>query len=93
MMVNRLRSDATYPFILFNFFVGTGLLLIRIPYFQKQYDWSPPFIAWTWAIVFYVLSGVFLLVMPFIPPESGAGPYEHLPYWVSYASVDTYVTK
>jgi hypothetical protein len=49
----------------------------------KSYDWAPPFRAYKFAVVFFFLSNVFLVVVPMIPPSVGYEPYEHLPYYVS----------
>ena len=49
-----------------------------------DYDWAPPFRAWTSAVVFFLVANVFLAVVPLVPPEPGKGVYEHLPYWVRF---------
>lgn len=54
----------------------------------KSYDWAPPFRAYKFAVVFFFLSNVFLVVVPMIPPSAGYEPYEHLPYYVSCPVVE-----
>lgn len=55
----------------------------------KSYNWHPPFRAYKLAVVFFFLSNVFLVVVPMVPPSTGHGPYELLPYYVSSRSFNT----
>ena len=49
---------------------------------KLDYDWAPPFRAWTSAVVFFFAANVFLAIVPLVPPLPGQGAYENLPYWV-----------
>lgn len=74
----------TYPRALWSFLVACGLLVLQSPYSKKYFDWDPPFSAWRWVTVFYVIVHIFLLVVPLIPPSGDAAPYQILPYWVGH---------
>ncbi|KAG9311597.1 APC amino acid permease [Chiua virens] len=71
---------SSYPLALFNLLVSGGLLLLYTDAF-KAYKWDPPFRAYKFAVVFFFLSNVFLVVVPMIPPSAGYEPYEHLLYY------------
>ncbi|KAI0945356.1 hypothetical protein AcW1_001599 [Taiwanofungus camphoratus] len=76
----------TYPLSLINAFVSAGLLFLHAPFsrtsrLREQYDWHPPFRAWTLVVAFFLLSNVFLVFAPLVPPAPGFKVYEHLPYW------------
>ncbi|KAH7882813.1 APC amino acid permease [Phlebopus sp. FC_14] len=71
---------SSYPLALFNLLTSGGLLLLDTSPF-KSYDWSPPFRAYRYAVVFFFLSNVFLALVPMIPPDAGYDVYEHLPYY------------
>jgi len=77
----------TYPYTVLNLLISGGLVALHTPWAQKHYDWAPPFVAWRWVVVSFLLANVFLLIAPFIPPDSGAGPYERLPYWIHCTAV------
>ncbi|KAG8216571.1 APC amino acid permease [Butyriboletus roseoflavus] len=70
----------TYPHALFNLLISGGLLLLYTDAF-KSYNWDPPFRAYTFVVVFFLLSNVFLVLVPMIPPSAGYEPYEHFPYY------------
>ncbi|KAH0834942.1 amino acid permease-domain-containing protein [Lanmaoa asiatica] len=71
---------SSYPFALFNLLISGGLLLLYTDAF-KSYNWNPPFRAYKFAVVFFFLSNVFLVVVPMVPPSPGYEPYEHIPYY------------
>jgi hypothetical protein len=54
-----------------------------------DYDWEPPFKAWTSAVWFFLAANVFLAVVPLVPPQEGKGVYENLPYWVRGYCIST----
>ncbi|KZT32301.1 high-affinity methionine permease [Sistotremastrum suecicum HHB10207 ss-3] len=75
---------STYPICIYNALLAAGLLILRLPSFQKDpaYAWSPAFSAWTWAIVFFLVANLYLVFAAWIPPIPGnPGPYRALPYW------------
>ncbi|KAG9311599.1 APC amino acid permease [Chiua virens] len=71
---------SSYPHALFNLLISGGLLLLYTDAF-KAYKWDPPFRAYKFAVVFFFLSNVFLVVVPMVPPSAGDKPYEYLPYY------------
>ncbi|KAH7910149.1 APC amino acid permease [Hygrophoropsis aurantiaca] len=71
---------SSYPLTIFNTLISSGLLLLYTPAY-KSYDWNPPFRAFKPAVVFFLISNIFLGVVPLIPPLPGSHVYEHLPYW------------
>ncbi|KAF5387547.1 hypothetical protein D9757_006562 [Collybiopsis confluens] len=75
-----LNTVSSYCAALINLFVSIGLLLLYTSYL-KSYDWNPPFHAPKPVIILFVLSNIFLVFVPLIPPASGSKAYEHLPYW------------
>lgn len=49
---------------------------------EEQEPWNPPFKAYRWAVLLFLVSNVFLVVVPFVPPSSEQGRvYRRLPYW------------
>lgn len=63
-----------------NTFVAAGLLYLY--YRPQQYSWSPPFRA-SWPVVLlFLLSNIYLVVAPFIPPTDGQNIYDSLPYYL-----------
>jgi hypothetical protein len=80
-----LFSVISYPLAVVNVFVSLALLTLYIrPYspHRAPQTWSPPFRA-TWPVVlFFLLSNIYLVVAPFIPPTDGQNIYENLPYYL-----------
>ncbi|KAI0787657.1 APC amino acid permease [Fomes fomentarius] len=81
----------SYPLALTNMFVSGGLLFLHTPErllpkrlrtLRASYDWLPPFQAWTWVVVLFLLSNVLLVAVPLIPPARGFNVYDTLPYWL-----------
>ncbi|KAL5590528.1 hypothetical protein FOBRF1_014085 [Fusarium oxysporum] len=79
-------SLKTYPGAIFHAAMGVGLLLIRR---RRSRSGTPrsDFRAWWALVILYLLAQVFLLVMPWIPPEGGiyAGTVSLL--WCTYMIV------
>ncbi|KAF4344215.1 high affinity methionine permease [Fusarium beomiforme] len=79
-------SLKTYPDAIFHAAMGVGLLLIRR---RRSRSGTPrsDFRAWWALVILYLLAQVFLLVMPWIPPEGGiyAGTVSFL--WCTYMIV------
>ena len=72
------RSVISYPLSIVNSFVAAGLLFLYVnPY---HWDWNPPFRA-TWPItLLFLLSNIYLVVAPFVPPDAGQNVYNDLWY-------------
>ncbi|KAJ4161956.1 hypothetical protein NW765_010045 [Fusarium oxysporum] len=79
-------SLKTYPGAIFHAAMGVGLLLIRR---RRSRSGTPrsDFRAWWALVILYLLAQVFLLAMPWIPPEGGiyAGAVSFL--WCTYMIV------
>ena len=74
----------SYPVVLANTAVSAGLLFLRSRWAKVGgYDWVPPFSAWKSVTVFFLLSNIFLTIVPLVPPSAGYEVYERLPYCVS----------
>lgn len=73
-------SLISYPLSVINVFVAGALIhLYRNRHGRK---WNPPLKATLPVTVFFLLSNIYLVVAPFVPPEDGAGVYDNLPYWI-----------
>ncbi|KAF8655592.1 hypothetical protein AX16_003013 [Volvariella volvacea WC 439] len=70
---------ASYSMSLINTLVSFGLLLLYTSEF-KSWNWDPPFRAPKFIILFYFLSNLFLVTVPYIPPTT-TKVYEKLPHW------------
>ena len=71
----------SYPLAVVNTFVAFGLIWL---YFHRDsYDWHPPFKATLPVAIFFFLSNVYLIIAPFVPPETpDQNVYQSLPYWL-----------
>ncbi|OIW32946.1 high-affinity methionine permease [Coniochaeta ligniaria NRRL 30616] len=59
-----------YPASFFSFIMGVGLLVVR--WRRKRANLPPPsFRAWTVAVFFNILVQLYLLIMPWYPPDGG----------------------
>ncbi|KAL7274661.1 hypothetical protein RUND412_002424 [Rhizina undulata] len=67
----------TYPGAWINSFVAAGLIYLHL--FRKREDWSSPWHSYFPINLLYLLANVFLVIVPFIPPESNGTSY---PYYV-----------
>jgi len=78
-------SVISYPLAVVNVFVSIALLtLYRRPFSadRSPQQWAPPFKA-TWPVVlFFLLSNIYLVIAPFVPPSDGQSVYENLPYYL-----------
>ena len=55
--------------------------LAQDPLHRQAWNWNPPFTATLPVVVFFLLSNIYLVVAPWIPPTDGS-VYESLPYWI-----------
>lgn len=82
---NFILNVISYPLAVINVFVAIALLhLYRNPFsiHRNPQQWSPPFRA-SWPIVlFFLLSNIYLVVAPFVPPSHGQNVYNSLPYYL-----------
>lgn len=75
-------SVSSYSLSLVNTAVALGLLLLYTRAY-RTWDWSPPFRAPKAVVVLFLVSNLFLILVPFFPPNPDARTYRRLPYWVS----------
>ncbi|KAF7886797.1 uncharacterized protein EAF02_003444 [Botrytis sinoallii] len=82
---NFILNVISYPLAVVNVFVSLALLILYARPFSADrhpQHWAPPFRA-TWPVVlFFLLSNVYLVVAPFVPPDEGQNVYESLPYYL-----------
>ena len=75
---------AAYPRCLINVFISAGFLYVHLHLKAVSVlGWNPPFQAYTAVIWCFLVSNVFLVIVPWIPPAPGYQVYEHIPYYVS----------
>ncbi|RDL33820.1 putative MUP1-High affinity methionine permease [Venustampulla echinocandica] len=82
---NFILNVISYPLAVVNVFVAAGLVHLYLhPYspHRNPTDWSPPFRATLPVVVFFLLSNIYLVVAPFVPPTDGQNVYEALPYYL-----------
>jgi hypothetical protein len=75
---NFIVSLYTYPGVWINTFVTFGLLYLQ---YKKSENWSSPWHTWLPVSVLYILASIFMIIVPFIPPE-GSWNAEGYPYYV-----------
>ncbi|KAK3372991.1 amino acid permease-domain-containing protein [Lasiosphaeria ovina] len=77
---NFILNLISYPLAIVNTFLSAGLIYM---YFHRvSYNWYPPVSATLPVVVFFMLSNIYLIIAPFVPPEDGQNIYESLPYWI-----------
>ncbi|KAA8910684.1 high-affinity methionine permease [Sphaerosporella brunnea] len=64
----------TYPGAWINTFVALGLLYLQ---FSPRQKWTSPFHSYVPFTVIFLLSNVFLVIVPFIPPSRNTSSYPH----------------
>ncbi|ODA82735.1 hypothetical protein RJ55_01244 [Drechmeria coniospora] len=77
---NFVLNLISYPLAIINVFVAGAL--IHLYRHRDAWNWNPPLKASLPVAVFFLLSNVYLVVAPFVPPEKGQSVYETLPYWI-----------
>lgn len=80
----------SYPLSIINLFVSIGLLTL---YYHRSHpstspasnainSWNPPVRAGVTVTIFFLLSNIYLVIAPFIPPSGDQNVYESLPYYL-----------
>ncbi|KAH8899128.1 amino acid transporter [Thozetella sp. PMI_491] len=77
---NFLLNLISYPLAIVNVFVAGGLVHLYLN--RQKWNWNPPISASLPVVVFFLLSNIYLVIAPFIPPSDGQNVYESLPYWL-----------
>lgn len=75
-----LISFGSYCISLVNTLVAFGVVLLHAST-SGLWHWNPPFRAPNSVVFIYLLSNIFLITVPFVPPKDGKNVYENLPYW------------
>ncbi|KAF9479857.1 APC amino acid permease [Pholiota conissans] len=75
-----LISLSSYSLSLINTAVALGLILLYTRSY-RIWDWNPPFHAPKIIVLLFLISNLFLVLVPFFPPILGSRTYERLPYW------------
>ncbi|KAJ5544291.1 hypothetical protein N7513_007102 [Penicillium frequentans] len=78
---NFLLNLISYPLSIINVFVSGGLIYV---YLNKNRfpDWNPKIRATLPVTGFFLLSNIYLVVTPYIPPDAGQNVYKSLPYYL-----------
>ncbi len=76
---NNAISLISYPLAIVNVFVSGGLVHLYLN--RKAWNWNPPISATLPVVVFFLLSNIYLVLAPFVPPSDGQSVYQTLPYW------------
>lgn len=75
----------SYPLAVINVFVAAALIHLYLhPYsiHRSPQTWAPPFRATLPVVIFFLLSNIYLVVAPFVPPSDGQNVYDDLPYYL-----------
>jgi amino acid transporter len=80
---NFILNLISYPLSIVNTFVSLGLIIIHIKKDKWYPDWNPPIKATLPITIFFFLSSVYLIVAPYVPPETPSqNIYKSLPYYL-----------
>lgn len=77
---NFILNVISYPLAIVNSFVAGALIYLYIN--STEWNWNPPIRATLPVAIFFLLSNIYLVVAPFVPPSDGQSVYESLPYWL-----------
>ncbi|PHH79783.1 hypothetical protein CDD80_3776 [Ophiocordyceps camponoti-rufipedis] len=78
---NFVLNLISYPLAIINVFVAGAL--IHLYRNRHSWQWNPPLKASLPIVIFFLLSNIYLVVAPFVPPENdGQVIYQNLPYWI-----------
>lgn len=75
----------SYPLAIVNVFVAGGLIHLYLHPFsihRTPQQWSPPLKATLPVAIFFLLSNIYLVIAPFVPPTNGQNIYDSLPYYL-----------
>ncbi|CAL1710391.1 unnamed protein product [Somion occarium] len=76
---NFLLNLISYPLAIVNVFVSAGLVYLYLN--AKRLNWNPPFRATLPVVILFLLSNIYLVIAPYIPPD-GDNVYNELPYYL-----------
>ncbi|CAL3973330.1 hypothetical protein PZA11_005598 [Diplocarpon coronariae] len=75
----------SYPMAIINAAVAIALIVLYIQPFsasRNPQQWAPPVRATLPVAIFFLLSNIFLIAAPYVPPSAGQNVYKTLPYWL-----------
>ncbi|KAH6893006.1 amino acid permease-domain-containing protein [Thelonectria olida] len=82
---NFITDLKVYPAAFFDFLMALGLILIRRR--RKHMGLPPPtFRTWDWVLAFNILKNIYLLVMPWYPPDGGPFSGDVSFWYATYAA-------
>ncbi|OJJ44517.1 hypothetical protein ASPZODRAFT_682490 [Penicilliopsis zonata CBS 506.65] len=79
---NFLLNLISYPLSIVNVFVSGGLVYIYLTREKNFPLWAPGIRATLPVTVFFLLSNVYLVIAPYVPPDAGENVYNDLPYYL-----------
>lgn len=77
---NFILNVISYPLAIVNVFVAGALIHLYLN--RTKWNWNPPIKATLPVAIFFLLSNIYLVVAPFVPPSDGQSVYESLPYYL-----------
>lgn len=77
---NFILNVISYPLAVVNVFVAGALVHLYLN--CTKWNWNPPIKASLPVAIFFLLSNIYLVVAPFVPPSDGNSVYETLPYYL-----------
>ncbi|KAF2027847.1 amino acid transporter [Setomelanomma holmii] len=77
---NFILNVISYPLAVVNVFVAGALIHLYLN--RSKWNWNPPISATLPVAIFFLLSNIYLVVAPFVPPTDGQSVYESLPYYL-----------
>ncbi|PGH01627.1 hypothetical protein AJ79_07875 [Helicocarpus griseus UAMH5409] len=77
---NFILNVISYPLSIINTFVSGALIHLYLH--RNKYSWQPPMSATLPVVIFFLLSNMYLVLAPFVPPTDGQNVYEELPYYL-----------
>jgi len=82
---NFILNVISYPLAVVNVFVSIALIHLYLNPFsvhRTPSQWAPPFRATLPVVIFFLLSNIYLVAAPFVPPSDGQSVYVYLPYYL-----------
>jgi len=77
---NFILNVISYPLAIVNVFVAGALIHLYLN--RSKWNWNPPFSASLPVAIFFLLSNIYLVIAPFVPPTDDNSVYETLPYYL-----------
>ncbi|SCU78535.1 LADA_0A06106g1_1 [Lachancea dasiensis] len=79
---NFILNLISYPLNIINLAISSGLLWIYWQRRQNKVEWNPPIKAGVFVTTFFMLSNLYLVAAPYVPPTNDSDAvYTSMPYW------------